>query len=111
MKYAPYAFWFWDTALDTSLISEMAARMSAKGLNPVYIHPRKGLPKNQWLSKIWFDAFRTAINQTLRYGTYLGYCDEYWWPSGRADGRVLERFPELRAVSVRKPSQVPGSPP
>jgi len=37
--------------------------MSAKGLNPGYVHGRIGLPPEQWLSPVWFESFGAAMNQ------------------------------------------------
>jgi len=101
MIYAPFAFWFWDDTLDTAQVAEMAGYMCDAGLNPGYAHPRHGLPHNEWLAPIWFRSLEAALNEARADGMYLGFCDEYWWPSGRADGRVLQRHPDLQAVSLR----------
>jgi len=98
--YAPFAFWFWDAALDPEQTAAMAREMCRQGLNPGYAHPRRGLPRESWLAPEWFEAFGAALDQAEAAGAYLGYCDEYWWPSGQADGRVLEAHPELAAVSL-----------
>jgi hypothetical protein len=78
----------------------MVREMSAKGINPGYIHGRIELPPDQWISPIWFESFGATLNQARSSNTYLGYCDEYWWPSGRANGKVLEKNPHLRAASL-----------
>jgi hypothetical protein len=101
MIYAPFAFWFWDTKLDPQHAAKMAEEMSRKRLNPGYAHPRKGLPHEEWLSSLWFKSFQSALNKAEEADAYLGYCDEYWWPSGQADGRVLKAHPDLEAVSLR----------
>ncbi len=100
MLYAPFAFWFWDAPLDAQQTARMAEEMCRQGLNPGYAHPRNGLPHEQWLAEPWFAAFGAALDKARPAGAYLGYCDEYWWPSGRADGRVLTAHPELAAVSL-----------
>ena len=101
MIYAPFAFWFWDTKLDPQHTAGMAEEMCRQRLNPGYAHARKGLPHDEWLSSLWFESFESALKKAEEANAYLGYCDEYWWPSGRADGRVLEAHPELAAVSLR----------
>jgi len=101
MIYAPFAFWFFDTALDPEHAARMAAEISRQRMNPGYAHPRRGLPREEWLSPLWFETFDAALKKAEAAGGYLGYCDEYWWPSGRADGRVLEAHPELAAVSLK----------
>ncbi len=107
--YAPHTFWFWDTKLDPSQTASMAKEMTKQRLNPGYAHPRHaeaplsafpGLPKEEWLSPLWFESFETAANEADKAGMTLGYCDEYWWPSARADGRVLEQAPDLEAQSL-----------
>ena len=61
--YAPHIFWFWDKALDTVQISDMAGEMTRQRLNPGYVHARSSdaptsvfsaLPKYlQWYSGLW----------------------------------------------------------
>ena len=107
--YAPHTFWFWDTKLDPSQTGSMAKEMTKQRLNPGYAHPRHaeapltafpGLPKEEWLSPLWFESFEAAANEADKAGMTLGYCDEYWWPSGRADGKVLEKDSSLAAKSL-----------
>lgn len=100
MRYAPFAFWFWDAPLDPAQAASMAEEMCRQGLNPGYAHARRGLPREQWLSPLWFESFAAALGKAEEAEAFLGYCDEYWWPSGRAAGRVFAEHPELRAVSL-----------
>ncbi|KPL09242.1 MAG: hypothetical protein AMS26_23100, partial [Bacteroides sp. SM23_62] len=99
--YAPHTFWFWDAPLDAAQTTEMAKNMTRQRLNPGYTHARRGLPKEQWLSEEWFDAFAKALKEAKKAGMTLGYNDEYWWPSGQAAGRVLASRPDLKATSLR----------
>lgn len=101
MIYGPFAFWFWDTELDVGHASRMAEEMVKQRLNPGYAHPRRGLPSEQWLSPLWFESFGAAVEKAEAGNAYLGYCDELWWPSGRADGRVLAANPELKPESLK----------
>lgn len=107
MIYAPFTFWFWDEPLDPVKAANMAKRMTEQRLNPGYAHARmnqagkEDLPRRQWLSPLWFEAFGGVLNEAERASCYFGYVDEYWWPSGRAAGRVLERHPDLWAVSLK----------
>ena len=107
--YAPHTFWFWDTALDTAQIASMAREITKQRLNPGYAHPRDSesaatsfpaLPREEWLSPLWFESIESAVKEAAKAGMTLGYCDEYMWPSGRADGRVLDQAPELVAKSL-----------
>ncbi len=109
MFYAPHAFWFWDAPLDPKLAAEMAKEMTQQRLNPGYAHGRHSgetgkyvsLPAEQWLSPLWFESFDGALKEAEKAGMTLGYCDEYWWPSGQAAGRVLQSHPELAAQSLK----------
>ncbi len=113
--YAPHAFWFWDDTLDVSVAESMAEEMTTQHLNPGYAHPRHSdapdkpypsLPKAEWLSPKWFDCFSAALTNAEKADMTLGYCDEYWWPSGQAAGRVLEKHPELASQSLSWKRQV-----
>jgi len=102
--YAPHTFWFWDDTLRPEKIAAMAAEMCRQRLNPGYAHgrgeenePYPLLPKEEWLSDKWFASFAGALHQAEKHHMTLGYCDEYWWPSGQAAGRVLKQHPELEA--------------
>ncbi len=99
-RFAPYAFWFWNSDLDPELVSEMASEMAAQGLNPGYVHARPDLDPQEWLGTEWFKSFAEAKTVAEQMGMKLGYCDEYGWPSGQAAGRVLERHPDLEAISL-----------
>lgn len=120
MIYAPFAFWFWDEPLDAgkypAKARDMARKMMEQGMNPGYTHPRlsaaeifgpgamkpsPSLPKDQWLSKEWFDSFDAALKSAEAGKGYLGYNDEYMWPVGRAAGRVLKQHPELTNASLQ----------
>ena len=106
MIYAPFMFWFWDAPMDTEHVSEMAEAMINQGINPGYIHPRRsmnespGLPPEQWLGKEWFDGFKAVTKLSSENSAYLGYIDEYWWPSLQAKGRVLDQHPGLKALTL-----------
>ncbi|MBI5835279.1 MAG: hypothetical protein HZB16_23475 [Armatimonadetes bacterium] len=106
MAYAPFMFWFWDEPLNTAKMTEMARVMTEQGFAPGYAHARRSmvgtpdLPDAQWLGEPWFSAFSGALGQAEQAKTYLGYCDEYWWPSMQANGRVVKQHPELAATSL-----------
>jgi hypothetical protein len=106
MIYAPFIFWFWDEPLNTEKMAEMSRVMCSEGFSPGYAHARQSmagtpnLPDDQWLGDAWFDAFDGALKEAEKQNNYLGYCDEYWWPSFQAHGRVLKQHPELKAESL-----------
>jgi hypothetical protein len=106
MIYSPFIFWFWDEPLDPAKMAEMSRVMVSQRFSPGYAHARKSmvgtldLPDGEWLGDKWFAAFGAALKEAEARKNYLGYCDEYWWPSFQANGRVLAANPELRTVSL-----------
>lgn len=107
MIYAPFMFWFWDEPLQPGKAAEMARVMLSQNISPGYPHARMAktpgcpdLPVEQWLSPQWFESFDGALKQVEAKKSYLGYCDEYWWPGLQGRGRVLQARPDLKAQSL-----------
>lgn len=106
MIYAPFIFWFWDEPLDPAKMGEMSRTLLSQRFDPGYAHARRSmvgtpdLPDAEWLGDQWFAAFGAALKEAESRKAYLGYCDEYWWPSFQANGRVLKTSPELRTTSL-----------
>lgn len=108
--YAPYFFWFLDKPIDNPQaqqdIHNMAVEMLKNGFNPGYVHARfnmvgePDLPFEQWLSDAWFNAYESVLNEVKDENAAMGFVNEYWWPSGRAVGRVLKKNPDLFAESL-----------
>jgi hypothetical protein len=118
--YAPFTFWFWDEPITPGKYPnkprDMARKMLEQGMSPGYPHaricadtllgeksnpPLLDLPKEQWLSKEWFEAYDAVLDETVKAGGYLGYCDEYMWPVGSAADRVIKKHPELANASLQ----------
>lgn len=114
-SYAPSMFWFWDVAPpDPELVERIARDLIAVGINPGYVHARPPIvpefPRDPtdpshpvaqaWLSDAWFAAFDRVVAVAESAGAQVGFCDDVWWPSLRAAGRVLERHPELAAQTL-----------
>lgn len=114
MIYAPFVFWFWDGPLDPAKTAAKAGKMIGQRINPGYAHARHAmvagpsLAQDEWLSPRWFEAFGAALDKTEAASGYLGFCDEYWWPSGQA-ARHRHR-PDVRPVNsgASRPA-MPGS--
>lgn len=106
MAYAPFMFWFWDEPLNPAKMAEMSRVMVSEGFNPGYAHARRSmvgtpdLPDDQWLTAPWFTAFDAALTEAKAGNAYLGFCDEYWWPSLQVHGRLVKEHPELQAQSL-----------
>lgn len=115
MIYAPYLFWFWDEPLNREKIVSMADEMLEQRFNLGYIHgrismyellhntpglgdamePHPSLPGDEWMSDEWLAAVGQLADMAGERGAYVGYNDEYMWPSGQAKGRVVDGHPEL----------------
>jgi hypothetical protein len=115
MIYAPFIFWFWDEPLVPAKMAEMSRVLAGQRFSPGYAHARRSmvgtpdLPDAEWLGDKWFAAFDAALKEAEARKNYLGYCDEYWWPSFQANGRVLAAHPDLRTVSLKwETHDVPG---
>lgn len=105
-EYAPHAFWFWNDSLNSRQSAYMAREMIKKGMSPGYIHPRhinqaEGLPPDQWLSEQYFKDFKEVLEISDSAGMYVGFCDDYWWPSGRIGGRMINEHPEMQAKDLK----------
>jgi len=115
MIYAPFLYWFWDEPLNREKIRKMTHEILKQGFNPGYIfahtsmadllsstpgledamEPHPSLPDEEWLSQEWFDAVKDVVEIAKAANAYVTYADEYMWPSGRANGRVIKQHPEL----------------
>ena len=60
--------------------------------------PHPSLPDEEWLSQEWFDAIRDVVEITKEANAYVTYADEYMWPSGRANGRVVKQHLEKHGM-------------
>jgi len=66
------------------------------------------LPADEWLGDKWFEAFGVALNEAEKQRHYLGHCDEYWWPSFQAKGRVLKQTTKIsNAYFLADPKKQP----
>ena len=115
MIYAPDLFWFWDEPLNREKIVSMADEILEQRFNLGYIHgrismyellhntpglgdamePHPSLPGDEWMSDEWLATIGQLADMAGERGAYVGYNDEYMWPSGQAKGRVVDGHPEL----------------
>lgn len=71
-KFSPYCFWFANDEFEKAHIVDMAKKMENKGLSPGYLQDR-GIKKNKFLSKGFFDTLKAVLNNT---DIPMGLCDE-----------------------------------
>ena len=90
------AQYFLNTDLRAEELREQAKLLCEAGYEEIFLHARAGL-KTPYLSKAWFDALATVIDELKKHGVKFSVWDEDNFPSGLAGGRITGAFPELRA--------------
>ena len=87
--YRAIPFWSWNGELRKERLDEQMRDMKDRGFGGVFMHARGGL-KTEYLSEKWFDAVGFCIEKGKEYGLQPWVYDENGWPSGFADGKLLE---------------------
>jgi len=81
--------WFWNHELDKTELQRQINFMLEQKVGGFVIYPRHGL-RVPYLSESWFDkmAFVFELAQKNKLSVFIN--DEYNWPSGAADGQILQ---------------------
>lgn len=110
-QYSMAPFWFWNAELNDEELVHQLHEMKDKGVDEVIIHARKGLTI-PYLSEEWFSKIRLSCKTAEELGMKIYLYDENNWPSGYADGRVLQKDPSFAAkcLSAEKIYPVLGEP-
>lgn len=103
-------FWLLNGPLTADLVREQIRQMADRGCGGFFLHPMgerfrvrdfiSGM-EPAYLSDDYFDLVRIAVEEAGRLGLYAWLYDEGGWPSGTAQGLVLEGHPELAARVLR----------
>ena len=93
-------FWFWNGNLTETEITRQIDLIEDIGINEVIIHARSGL-KQEYLSDEWFYFVGFTLNELKKRDMRAWIYDEFDWPSGRANGKVLTENPNLRAKNLK----------
>lgn len=114
--YRPMYFWLWNGVLTREEIRAQLADFAAKGVGGVFVHPMgehfrlndfvTGMTP-PYLSDEYLALVREAALCAHELGLYLWLYDEGGWPSGNAQGLVVEGQPEFarkRLVVRRMPA-------
>ncbi|HBX25353.1 MAG TPA: hypothetical protein DEF61_03710, partial [Firmicutes bacterium] len=104
-------FWFWNADLNNEELINQLYQMKEKGISKVIIHARKGLTI-PYLGNEWFSKMKLSCQVAKKLGMTIFVYDENNWPSGYADGKVIEKDPSFAAkcLSVEKIYPVLGKP-
>jgi len=101
-EYTPIPFWFWNDALTAEEIVRQIGDFAEKGVMGFVIHPRMGLPKSiPYLSEPYMDLVEIAVKEADARGMQVILYDEAMYPSGSAQGKVVEGNPEYASRGLK----------
>ncbi len=115
--FRPAMFWLLNGRLTPERIRDQIGQMHERGCGGFFLHPMgenfrlgdfvQGIDP-PYLSDEYFALMRVAVEEADRLGMYAWLYDEGGWPSGTAQGKVIEGHPELRApvLTVDGPGEV-----
>ncbi|MFO8080682.1 MAG: glycosyl hydrolase [Armatimonadota bacterium] len=108
--YRPAMFWLLNGRLTEDLIREQIGQMADRGCGGFFLHPMgesfrvgdfiSGIDP-PYLSDEYFDLMRVAVECADEHGIYAWLYDEGGWPSGTAQGKVLEGHEQFRDQVLR----------
>ncbi|WP_030155604.1 hypothetical protein [Glycomyces sp. NRRL B-16210] len=94
----PYAFVFWNDDLTDDGVLAQLREIAAVGFTGVTLSARIGLSRRVgYLTEEYFRLVRLAVDECARLGLAVMLYDEASYPSGSANGAVVERDPEFAA--------------
>ncbi|MCD7955628.1 MAG: hypothetical protein LUG93_07735 [Lachnospiraceae bacterium] len=100
-EFTPIPFWFLNGNLSHAEMIRQMEDFTAHGVKGVVLHPRMGLPKRiKYLSKEYFGYIRTAVETADRLHMTVVLYDEGMYPSGSANGQVVEGHPEFASEGI-----------
>lgn len=95
-EFSPIPFWFWNDELDEDKIKNQILSLKEHSIDAFVIHPRIGLPdsigylSDEFMHYVSF-AVKTAKENNMKVVLY----DEGMYPSGSANGKVVQNNPEF----------------
>lgn len=116
-EYRPMMFWVWNGEVTRERIDRDIAEMKDKGCGGFFIHPMgESFRLNDfiegqsppYLSDEYFEVVQYTVERAAEEGLYAWLYDEGGWPSGSAQGHVVDGHPELAGKVL---SVVPGDEP
>lgn len=106
-EFRPAMFWLLNGKLTPDRIREQIRDMRERGCGGFFLHPMgekfrlgdfiEGIDP-PYLSDGFFEMIRVAVEEADAQGMYAWLYDEGGWPSGSAQGQVIEGHPEFRAT-------------
>lgn len=93
-EYSLAPFWFWNDDLNPEHLTWQLNEMKDKGVYECVVHARKGL-EVEYLSDTWFNRVGVVLEHAEKIGMKIWLYDENNWPSGFANGKVIEYDSDL----------------
>ncbi|MGI5818443.1 MAG: glycosyl hydrolase [Armatimonadota bacterium] len=108
--YRPAMFWLLNGPLSADLLREQIRQMAERGCGGFFLHPMgetfrvgdfiSGI-EPPYLSDEYLALIRVAVEEAHELGMYAWLYDEGGWPSGTAQGRVLDGHDDFRDQVLR----------
>ena len=90
------SFWAINGELCGPKLRRQLDEMKSLGMQGTIFHPRYYPGRPAYMSKEYLQQLSETILYAKKLGLEFWIYDENGWPSGNADGHVLERFPKSR---------------
>ena len=109
IDYAPVYSWVWRGEITDSGIIKGLESMKKRGIRGFYILPSPSqfsqansncAGEKEYLSREFMEQVKFAVTEAEKRGMHCWMYDEGGWPSGSANGRVVQENPELEAYGV-----------
>lgn len=101
-EFTPIPFWFWNDELSADEIVRQIRDFHAKEVEGFVIHPRMGLPRSMpYLSEGYMDLVDLAVTEAYKLGMKVILYDEGMYPSGSANGKVVEANPDYASRGLQ----------
>ena len=110
-SYRPLPFWSWNERLDTNETARQVRLMNEAGIGGYFMHARGGL-LTEYMGDEWFDNVDAACSEGEGLGMRSWAYDENGWPSGFADGIILQMGEDyqLKTLVYKPTSEFSGNP-
>ena len=106
-EFTPIPFWFLNGDLTHEEIRRQLQDFHDHGVYGVVLHPRIGLPRRiGYLSPDFFSYIRTAVETAKGLDMQIVLYDEGMYPSGSANGQVVQGYPELASQGIALTDEV-----
>ncbi|WP_163539299.1 glycosyl hydrolase [Gracilibacillus sp. YIM 98692] len=101
-EFSPMPFWFWNDDLSKEELKKQLHDFKSKGVMGFVLHPRMGIPENiSYLSDEFMEYVNFTVEEAKHLGMYVILYDEAMYPSGAANGKVVEKNPQFASRGLK----------